>query len=239
MTYPHGLTYRPAGGMVAALTLGFGLYILVSAIAALSTWSEIGLLQSAIAGAEITQAEANASDLRQGLLGLASLGLFLAISVVFCVWIYRANKNARALGSAEMRFSPGWCIGWFFVPIMHLFKPYQAVAEIWRASDPQADALSWKTSRSSGVVGTWWAFWIMAAILGQASLRLSMHAESLEAAVGASWFGLLAWVSDIPLTVCTIAVVRGIHDRQQRKSRDPQSGEQAFPIPQDTTSWAA
>jgi hypothetical protein len=30
-----------------------------------------------------------------------------------------------------MQVSPAWAVGGFFVPIIHLFLPYQAVKEIW------------------------------------------------------------------------------------------------------------
>ena len=31
-------------------------------------------------------------------------------------------------------FTPGWSVGWFFVPIMNPWKPFQAMREIWQAS---------------------------------------------------------------------------------------------------------
>ena len=47
---------------------------------------------------------------------------------------HRANYNARQLGAADMRFTPGWAVGWHFIPIAWFWKPYQAMTEIWRAS---------------------------------------------------------------------------------------------------------
>ncbi|AZR58892.1 DUF4328 domain-containing protein [Eikenella corrodens] len=58
-------------------------------------------------------------------------GLLLCSGLVFLCWLYRAACNARALGAQGMQVSPAWAVGGFFVPIIHLFLPYQAVKEIW------------------------------------------------------------------------------------------------------------
>ena len=55
--------------------------------------------------------------------------------MLFCLFMPRANRNARAFGSS-MSISPGWAAGWFFVPIANLWMPYQAMKEIWQGSDP-------------------------------------------------------------------------------------------------------
>ena len=33
-----------------------------------------------------------------------------------------------------MDFTPGWAVGWNFIPIANLWKPYQAIKEIWVTS---------------------------------------------------------------------------------------------------------
>ena len=72
-----------------------------------------------------------------GLVGVAEfgawvlMGLLLCSGLVFLCWLYRAACNARALGAQGMQVSPAWAVSGFFVPIIHLFLPYQAVKEIW------------------------------------------------------------------------------------------------------------
>jgi hypothetical protein len=60
-----------------------------------------------------------------------------AAIVLFLVWIYRAARNVRALGREGMTITPGWCVGWFFVPVAMLFMPYRAMGEIAATSDAQ------------------------------------------------------------------------------------------------------
>src|SRR5215831_8155859 len=120
----------------------------VSVISVISGIMEYRLLQAIAAGqfdsdAEMTAA-ARANDLRQGISGIAYIVLLLATSVVVLVWIYGANHNAHALGATGMRFTSGWAVGWYFIPIFNLWKPYQAMKEIWKAS---ADPRNWQSHR--------------------------------------------------------------------------------------------
>jgi len=57
--------------------------------------------------------------------------LAIFLGVIFLRWIYRTNKNLHVLSSEHMTFSPGWSLGWYFIPVANLFKPYQAMKEIW------------------------------------------------------------------------------------------------------------
>ena len=89
---------------------------------------------------------------------------FLLLVVLFCIWIFRANQNARALGAQGMKFSPGWCVGWFFIPIMNFIKPYQAVREIWRASSSD-EAIAWDSVQTPLLLKVWWTLWVLSQFL--------------------------------------------------------------------------
>jgi hypothetical protein len=61
------------------------------------------------------------------------IGVTLVSYVVVGRRIYRTNVNAPTFNDG-MSVTPGWAIGWFFVPVANLFKPYQAMKETWIAS---------------------------------------------------------------------------------------------------------
>ena len=42
-----------------------------------------------------------------------------------------SGLQCAGFGAQGMQVSPAWAVGGFFVPIIHLFLPYQAVKEIW------------------------------------------------------------------------------------------------------------
>ncbi len=117
----------------------------------LATWLTVMLAAFAIA--TLTGFAVSAFD-------VAGLVLLLAIMPVFLVWLYRASGNAHASGCPQRR-SAGWAIGGWFVPVIFLWFPYQAVADIWRAGQPP--------ERRAGVpwlVAAWWACWLLAWVTG-------------------------------------------------------------------------
>ena len=46
----------------------------------------------------------------------------VAGAVFFGIFVVRAANNVRSLGRTGVQYSPGWCIGSFFVPFANLWK---------------------------------------------------------------------------------------------------------------------
>lgn len=101
-----------------------------------------------------------------GLSGMFYLLTYIGGGIVFLVWLVRASKNARALGSDGMEFTPGWTAGWFFVPFLNLFRPYEAVSELYQASDPDAGETEWAAFDPPGLILAWWISWIAFSVVG-------------------------------------------------------------------------
>src|SRR5687768_12102237 len=50
---------------------------------------------------------------------VALLGVFFLLAVVpIAGWIYRAHANLREAGLDQLRYSPGWTVGSYFVPLV-------------------------------------------------------------------------------------------------------------------------
>lgn len=81
-------------------------------------------------------------------IALLQLAAYLISGVFFLIWIYRVHRNLPALGVRRPRFSPRWAVGWFFVPILNLFRPYDVVRELWKESNPDVGKVS-RIPRSS------------------------------------------------------------------------------------------
>src|ERR1043166_6019302 len=64
------------------------------------------------------------SDVLNAVLGVIQVSFFIFLGITFLRWIHRANKNLHCLSTEVMRLSPGWAIGWYFIPVANLFKPY-------------------------------------------------------------------------------------------------------------------
>ena len=121
----------------------------------------IMLSSKIIAGQTITEAEYQVFEIFYLLVSLIT-------AVLFLMWIYYTHRNLPALGARELKYSPGWAVAYFFIPILNLFRPYQVVKEIWKASDPNvnvADGSSWQNASTSPVIGWWWAIWLISELV--------------------------------------------------------------------------
>ena len=141
----------------------------------------------------------------------------LVTAILVLTWIHRANHNARQLGAADMQFTPGWAIGWYFVPIAWFWKPYQAMREIWRASRNPAD---WRGAPVSPLLRWWWVLWIVptwSLLVVDLAARRDLDeagAETLEASIG-----LAGWILEIPLTFVLLAIIGAVHRMQMDHHR--------------------
>lgn len=159
-----------------------------------------------------------------GVLGLATIAVYIATVVVFLMWLYRVSNNVAAFG-ATTQHSSGWAVGSFFVPIVNLFVPYQAVKDIWKKSDPTAtDAFSYGVS-PPGFFPAWWGFWIVSNIASNAYFRMTLAEAPAEAS---ATVGILSEVLSIAAAAFAIQVVREIDRRQEERARNL---PQAFPTP--------
>jgi hypothetical protein len=114
-----------------------------------------------------------------------------------------------------MTFTPGWSVGWFFIPIANLWKPYQAVKEIWEVSrGPSAP----EHSNVQPLLGWWWFFWLVALLASNASARLTFRADSVDELITANVVTNIADAIDIPSCLLTIAVITRIYQAQMARA---------------------
>lgn len=139
--------------------------------------------------------------------------IFFVTAGIFSLrWIYRANSNAHCL-SADMDMSPGWNVGWFFVPIATWWKPYVGVRQVWRIStNPQDSTFEERPS----LLVNWWTFWVLTNIAGTASFRLQLRATEVSTALLADVCDIVSSIALVPATYFFLAVVRDITEKQQR-----------------------
>jgi hypothetical protein len=149
----------------------------------------------------------------------SALAVFVSLLVCIIVvgrWIYRASANAHAI-SDEMTISPGWAVGSYFIPILNLFRPYQAMREIWLASHFRGN---WHAEPTPGLLILWWALWIVTSILGNISLQLSMRADPGVALDPVILIEEICAVLNVPLTFALITIMRRIARAQSTAGFD-------------------
>lgn len=149
-----------------------GLSEIVGAVHSVFVLNIVGRVR---AGESVDESIAQFADLvaalAGGILGLA----YIAGTVMFCCWFYRVYRNATLLSANKPPMSPGWAVGYFFIPILCLFRPFQAAKFAWvecaRVASPE------RPSRPV-LVALWWIAWIVSNIIAQVTFRLAMTGSS-------------------------------------------------------------
>ena len=193
-------------------------YVVMAVIAIISCMFEYQLLTDFLYLENATSEEImayshakTAHDLQQDKVGVIQFVIFVISGILILMWIYRANYNARQLGASGMIFTPGWSICWYFIPIANLWKPYQAMKEIWKASSsPQ----NWISQSVSSLLPWWWFLWIMSNIFGNVSFRLAIRAEEINELLAANVVTQFSDATIIPLSLILITIIRRVHDMQ-------------------------
>lgn len=153
--------------------------LVMSVVGAFSSLFQLELLSHAAQG--ISPADAAANDSRQQWIGILQTTLLITTGVVFLVWIHRSYRNLPALGARELRFTPGWAMGGFFVPFLNVVRPPQVVREIWHASDPSglerdlsADGpMLRKDAGMPPLVLAWWTLVLVDSFVGNVATRMA------------------------------------------------------------------
>lgn len=176
---------------------------------------EYQLLSDISLGVYSSKALANAAqesnDQRQAVIGLFQIGISVTTIILFARWIYRANFNARQLGAQGMKFTPGWSVGYYFIPILMLWKPYQAMREIWQASKNPA---SWTTVKRGAILPWWWFFFLAATLLDQASLLNSIRAKEINELILSTGMAIASDLMSIPAAIIALVLVKQIYATQ-------------------------
>lgn len=159
-------------------------------------------------GQAVIDEDLRASDLGVGLSSLAYLLAYLIGGFLALKWIYRVNRNAHAFARG-LTISPPWAVGWFFVPIASLWKPYEAISEAWQATERPT---AWRTARKPGFLGWWWGAWLISNLLGSLSNAVSRATDDVGLNSGAI---ILAMPASIVADVLFIRLVTQLSRLQQ------------------------
>jgi hypothetical protein len=186
---------------------------------------------------EISDAATLMVALMQLGIGLAQLVVYVATIVAFLMWLYRSYENLPSFGVSRnnIKYSSGWAVGSFFIPIVSLVVPYRAVKELWRKSVPNSGDMFGETEMP-GFVPLWWGVWLVSNFANQIYFRLSWREELTPEVDG--MFGIVTGLLDILAAILALMVVREI-DRQQTESAKLIPGEAKSHYPPPPPLYAA
>jgi hypothetical protein len=161
----------------------------------------------------------------QAMSALASL-LTLGTIITWLVWQHRAQRNLWAIGVPGLRFTPGWAVGWWFIPFANLVQPLRAMKELWLASGPDTTGLEWRGRPTPPLLPLWWSAYIVVPIVGGIFFfvrvfsfieRSVTRAELERFAREISRFQLIIGIANVIAAALAIMVVRNITARHTER----------------------
>jgi len=199
---------KPLTGLTKSLRVLLMISIAIYAVAVLGGIFEYQAYMELPADVDLSGTVIPA-EIVTALIGLVQLILFIIIGITFLRWIYRANMNLGALSGQPMRFTPGWSVGWYFIPFACLFKPYQAMKEIWEKSHKYGYG-------TDSLLGLWWALWLLSTFLGELAMKSILGAESVTDYSSSSITYMVSDGIDAVLSIVALMLVTRIGNAYTR-----------------------
>jgi len=186
-TYPYYYTspvpppmfgqFRSAKGLATGVAALAGLVTLFEFVEAVMAWISGQQFQDA-ANEGVPPSEIFTP---YDIMALPLLAVQVVVWIVTALWLTQARKNADALNPyARHARSPMWAwLGWV-VPVVSLWFPYQFVRDVRLATVDERH-------RRGGIVGWWWAMWLVYLVTSQVGAQLVTNTDpnaDLTAALG-------------------------------------------------------
>jgi hypothetical protein len=215
-TGAHSEVVKPLRRLGTALVVLLAIEMVLMVSCALALIYRVNVVNEILSGQVVTRSTALTADMLVRDLATAAAGITIATVTVWLLWQYRAERNARALSpSGQFSFTPGWAIGWWFIPIASLWMPFQAVRELWKASGGAPD---WPELPTWRAIGWWWASWIAGLLIAYIALSNTGQAETseeIEEIVRSDTWLAVAFITGVATDALSIAIVRAIIRRQE------------------------
>jgi len=213
---PGPVVFRSLWPFAQAITVLLVTRVVVRIVETVHLGDAIGAAHRLLDGVGSASVEVDSLVRRLAVIRMIGGALGIGLLVLFCMFVFRANKNVRALHVIEPQFTPGRAVSAFFIPIWNLYKPYQAMREIWHGSNPDPDAVVVASSLRGPPLLKWWWGLYLASFLQVKSLT-----RTTEAAAFILWakMALIGRVLEMAAALLAIALVRAVAARQDARRR--------------------
>ncbi len=178
---------------------------------------------------------------------------WITAAILYCRWLHRAYADQALLGGRPLRFSPTYAWVSFFVPIVNLWQPYQALRDLYWASDPNrlpdpprykpASEVLYRSSAREVVsspswrkwcpLRSWWALYMIVPLVTRTAsffLPFTSLGGSYELNVGLmSGLSVASSLCSLISAVLAVQVIRAIQARQRELMRRVEASQGQAP----------
>jgi hypothetical protein len=167
--------------------------------------SQYSLIARMAAGEAVPEAQITANDTRHRMIALFQFISFVVTVIAWLTWQHRAYGLLSLASSIPTTFTPGWAIGWWFVPFANVFRPYQVMKEMWLRSAATDGGGTVDGLEAPNVIKWWWGSWLIAGFVANTSFRMAVGANTIDQLL---WSTVLGMVDDsVTILVACLALV--------------------------------
>ncbi|MFK7810940.1 MAG: DUF4328 domain-containing protein [Maribacter sp.] len=173
-----------------------------------SSYLQYNLLQDLNAEIFVSDEDLDMNDMREGLIALLYLVVYIASGIVFIQWFRRAYFNLSLRTRCD--YNEGWAAGGWFVPILSLFRPYQIMNELQEKTVGLVNKRSQQSleNKSGPILGLWWALWIISNFIGQFALKAAFKADTIETLTNSTIADMILGAIDIPMGILVVMLIK-------------------------------
>ncbi|MCA8834570.1 MAG: DUF4328 domain-containing protein [Proteobacteria bacterium] len=106
---------------------------------------------------------ADANDQRESIIGIIAFLTYIMCIIFVARWIFVSSKHNHQTTAEDLKYTPGWSVGWYFVPVLSFWEPYKAFKQIYQVS---VDPDNWKTVVVPSIMQALWGLWLITKIIG-------------------------------------------------------------------------
>lgn len=153
-------------------------------------------------------------------IGTIQIGVLAVCVIAYSLFVYRAASNISKSKAKGLDYSPGWAVGWSFIPIANLFGIFMVMRGIWIAShDPRRGAYG-----VSILLPLWWLTYIggnISANMVGRSAEQAMLSLDVDVISGFTWTAIAVAGVSIFSGILLILIVRSITRAQDNWKSQP------------------
>jgi hypothetical protein len=137
----------------------------------------------------------------EALVGAVEVVPSLGTPILFLMWLHRVVRQMDALGM-DVGATPGWAVGYWFVPIVSMVKPYRVMKAI-------VERLGGNSLVASVHLGWWWAAYLVSNGLDQLETRVLLRHE-FSRPIESYQYGIGASLLLIPAALLCVRIIREV-----------------------------
>lgn len=188
--------------------IAFSIFIILNIVGLISSYFEYLLLDKMNQGSLVSEDEILYNDLRQGIIGITQMIIYILTIVFFLNWFRRAYGNLHRIG-ISLNDKESMAIWYWFIPIVFLFKPVQIMREIWTKTLDKINTFNSNFRYSSGylIISLWWALFVFSNVIGKYILKSLFKEDSIDQLMDGSILMMVSSCFEIPEALLVMLIV--------------------------------